>query len=135
VVWAIPSLMKQLFHNLLSNAVKFRKKDVEPLVHIEAKKINESNNRHSAVSNGSKYKISLTDNGIGFDPKYSNEIFMVFKRLNSYHEYEGTGVGLSICKKIIEKHNGSIVAQSEPGKGSTFSFILPENQSGMNLHK
>jgi len=135
VVWAIPSLMKQLFHNLLSNAVKFRKKDVAPLVHIEAKKINESNNRHSAVSNGSKYKISLTDNGIGFDPKYSNEIFMVFKRLNSYHEYEGTGVGLSICKKIIEKHNGFIVAQSEPGKGSTFSFILPENQSGMNLHK
>jgi light-regulated signal transduction histidine kinase (bacteriophytochrome) len=66
--------------------------------------------------------------------QYSDEIFMVFKRLNSYHEYEGTGVGLSICKKIIEKHNGSIIAQSEPGKGSTFSFVLPEKQPGINLH-
>jgi signal transduction histidine kinase len=134
VIWAIPSLMKQLFHNLLSNAVKFRKKGVEPLVHIEAKKVSESDHPPAASSNGSKYRISVTDNGIGFDPKYSDEIFMVFKRLNSYHEFEGTGVGLSICKKIIEKHNGSIVAQSEPGKGSTFSFVLPEKQSGTNLH-
>jgi signal transduction histidine kinase len=134
VVWAIPSLMKQLFHNLLSNAVKFRKKGIEPRVHIEANKIYESDHQLAAHSNGSKYKISITDNGIGFDPKYSNEIFMVFKRLNSYHEYEGTGVGLSICKKIIERHNGSIFAQSEPGKGSTFSFVLPEKQSGTNLH-
>ncbi len=134
VVWAIPSLMKQLLHNLLSNAVKFRKKGIAPLVHIEANKIAESNHQFAAGSNGDKYKISVTDNGIGFDPKYSNEIFMVFKRLNSYHEYEGTGVGLSICKKIIEKHNGSIVAQSEPGKGSTFSFVLPEKQPGTNLH-
>ena len=134
VVWAIPSLIKQLFHNLLSNAVKFRKKGVEPLVHIEAKTIYESDHPLAVSSNGGKYKISVTDNGIGFDPKYSDEIFMVFKRLNSYHEFEGTGVGLSICKKIIEKHNGSIVAQSKPGKGSTFSFVLPEKQSGTNLH-
>lgn len=134
VVWAIPSLMKQLFHNLLSNAVKFRKKGVEPLVHIEAKKVSESDHAPAASSNGSKYRISVIDNGIGFDPKYSDEIFMVFKRLNSYHEFEGTGVGLSICKKIIEKHNGSIAAQSEPGKGSTFSFVLPEKRSGTNLH-
>jgi light-regulated signal transduction histidine kinase (bacteriophytochrome) len=134
VVWAIPSLMKQLFHNLVSNAVKFRKKGVQPVVHIEAKRIHDSAHPLASSSNGAKYNISITDNGIGFDPKYSDEIFMVFKRLNSYHEYEGTGVGLSICKKIIEKHNGSIVAQSEPGKGSTFSFVLPEKQSGTNLH-
>ena len=135
VVSAIPSLMKQLFHNLLSNAVKFRKRGVEPMVRIEAQKIREPGHSLPVNANGSKYyKISITDNGIGFDPKYSDEIFKVFKRLNSYHEYEGTGVGLSICKKIIEKHNGSIVAQSKPGQGSTFSFVLPEKQSGTNLH-
>ena len=134
VVWAIPSLMKQLFHNLVSNAVKFRKKGVDPIIHIEAKKMYGSDHSLPVNSNGHKYhKVSISDNGIGFDPKYSDEIFMVFKRLNSYHEYEGTGVGLSICKKIIEKHNGSIIAQSEPGKGSTFSFVLPEKQSGINL--
>ena len=134
VVWAIPSLMKQLFHNLISNAVKFRKKGIDPIIHIEAKKIYGSHHSLPENSNGYKYhKVSISDNGIGFDPKYSDEIFMVFKRLNSYHEYEGTGVGLSICKKIIEKHNGSIIAQSEPGKGSTFSFVLPEKQPGINL--
>jgi len=135
VVWVIPSLMKQLFHNLVSNAIKFRAKGIEPIIHIESKKIYESDHPSLVSLNGNKYyKVSISDNGIGFDPKYSDEIFMVFKRLNSYHEYEGTGVGLSICKKIIEKHNGSIVAESEPGKGSTFSFVLPENQSGTNLH-
>jgi len=135
VVWVIPSLMKQLFHNLVSNAIKFRAKGIEPIIHIESKKIYESDHSSLVSLNGNKYyKVSISDNGIGFDQKYSDEIFMVFKRLNSYHEYEGTGVGLSICKKIIEKHNGSIVAQSEPGKGSTFSFVLPENQPGTNLH-
>jgi len=134
VVWAISSLMKQLFHNLVSNAVKFRKKGVDPIVHIEAKKMHGKDHSLQVTSNGYKYyKVSISDNGIGFDPKYSDEIFMVFKRLNSYHEYEGTGVGLSICKKILEKHNGYIIAQSEPGKGSTFSFVLPEKQSGINL--
>jgi len=129
VVWAIPSLMKQLFHNLVSNAVKFRKKGLDPIIHIEAKKMLSADHSLPINPNGHKYhKVSISDNGIGFDPKYSDEIFMVFKRLNSYHEYEGTGVGLSICKKIIEKHNGSIIAQSEPGKGSTFSFVLPEKQ-------
>ena len=129
VVWAIPSLMKQLFHNLVSNAVKFRKRGVGPIVQIEAEKIYEPGPSEPVKPNNRiRYKVSITDNGIGFDPKYSDEIFVVFKRLNSYHEYEGTGVGLSICRKILEKHNGSIAAQSEPGKGSTFSFVLPEKQ-------
>lgn len=135
VVWAIPSLMKQLFHNLVSNAIKFRKKGVEPVIQIESKKLYESDHSVASSLHGRKcHKVSISDNGIGFDPKYAEEIFMVFKRLNSYHEYEGTGVGLSICKKIIEKHNGSIIAYSEQGKGSTFSFVLPEKQSGTNLH-
>lgn len=131
VVWAIPSLMKQLFHNLISNAIKFRAKGTEPIILIEGKKTHELDR---ALNGRKYYKVSVSDNGIGFDPKYSDEIFKVFKRLNSYHEFEGTGVGLSICKKIMEKHNGSIVAQSEPGKGSSFSFVIPEKQPGTNLH-
>ena len=135
LVWAIPSLMKQLFHNLVSNAIKFRKKGVEPVIQIETEQLYEPDQSAASSLNGRKcHKVSISDNGIGFDPKYAEEIFMVFKRLNSYHEYEGTGVGLSICKKIIEKHNGSIMAYSEQGKGSTFSFVLPEKQSGTNLH-
>ena len=74
------------------------------------------------------YKIVVTDNGIGFDNSYADEIFMVFKRLHSYHEFEGTGVGLSICKKIIEKHNGFIKAESETDKGATFIIGLPEKK-------
>ena len=129
VVWAVPSLMKQLLHNLLSNAVKFKKRGVNPVVHIEANKMYEPDHSRHSNSNGRKYhKISITDNGIGFDPKYSDEIFMVFKRLNSYHEYEGTGVGLSICKKIIEKHSGLITVESKKNKGSTFMIWLPEKQ-------
>jgi light-regulated signal transduction histidine kinase (bacteriophytochrome) len=65
------------------------------------------------------------DNGIGFDPKYAEDIFMVFKRLHSYHEFQGSGVGLSICKKIIEKHNAIISAESKPGVGSSFIIDLP----------
>jgi light-regulated signal transduction histidine kinase (bacteriophytochrome) len=72
--------------------------------------------------------ITIQDNGIGFDQEYANEIFTVFKRLHSYHEFEGTGVGLSICKKIVEKHNGSITAHSKIDHGSTFLISLPEKQ-------
>ena len=132
VIWAVPSLIRQLFHNLVSNAIKFRKKTVEPVVRIEAKKLNSTDNPFpvKTMNGNSYYKISISDNGIGFDPKYADEIFMVFKRLHSYHEFEGSGVGLSICKKIIEKHNGFITAESKPGNGSVFIFGLPEKQSG-----
>ena len=70
-------------------------------------------------------RLIVEDNGIGFDPKFVNEIFVVFKRLHSYHEFEGSGVGLSICKKIIERHNGFISASSTPGEGAKFMIDLP----------
>jgi len=135
-VWAVPSLIQQLFYNLINNAIKFRKDESFPVINIYADKMQPSEiNIYKKLSdNVDYYKINISDNGIGFDEQYSEEIFVPFKRLHSYHEYEGTGVGLSICKKIIEKHNGSIIAQSEPGKGSTFSFVLPEKQPGINLH-
>ncbi len=132
IIWAVPSLMRQLFHNLISNAIKFRKKTVEPVVRIQAEKINHTDNSFplKMLNGNSYYRISISDNGIGFDPKYADEIFMVFKRLHSYHEFEGSGVGLSICKKIVEKHNGFITAQTKVNEGSTFIIGLPEKQSG-----
>jgi signal transduction histidine kinase len=112
-IWGIPSQIRQLFQNLLSNAVKFRKKDQIPIVRIFSEPWNGLN------------RIIIQDNGIGFDPKHSEEIFMVFKRLHSYHEFEGSGVGLSICKKIIDRHSGFIKAESKIGEGSKFIIEFP----------
>jgi signal transduction histidine kinase len=127
VMRVIPSLMQQLFYNLINNALKFRKKTVAPEIHISAQKITAAEiAARPQSSNGSYYyRITVNDNGIGFDNKYANDIFMLFKRLHSQHEFEGTGVGLSICKKIVEKHNGSLRAVSELQKGSSFIITLP----------
>jgi len=131
VMRVIPSLMQQLFYNLINNALKFRKKTVAPEIHISAEKITAAEIAvRPQSSNGSYYyRITVNDNGIGFDNKYANEIFMLFKRLHSQHEFEGTGVGLSICKKIVEKHNGSLTAISELQKGSSFIITLPVHSS------
>lgn len=130
VIQAIPGLMHQLFQNLLSNAIKFRKKNVAPVIEINSEKMpQEELLKNKPQANGSTYyKITFKDNGIGFDSKHNNEVFKVFKRLHSYQEYEGSGVGLSICKKIIEKHGGFINADSEIERGSTFIIGLPEKQ-------
>jgi signal transduction histidine kinase len=135
VIWAIPSLMRQLFYNLIGNAIKFRKKTTEPVIHIESEKLNGDVSDHSGKKNGAgSYRIIVSDNGIGFDSKYSDEIFMVFKRLHSYHVFEGSGVGLSICKKIVEKHNGTITAKSRPDHGSTFTIELPTYNEGIDFY-
>ena len=102
----------QVFQNLIINAIKFRGEE-PPEIHISAKE--EKNH----------WLFSVRDNGIGIDPKYSDRIFEVFKRLHKREEYPGTGIGLSICKKIVERHGGHIWVESEPGKGSTFYFTLP----------
>jgi len=97
---------------------------------VKAEKMNpEDLSKFIKYNNGNNYyKITVQDNGIGFDDKYADDIFRVFKRLHSYQEFEGTGVGLSICKKIVEKHNGFIKAESKIDKGSTFIIGLPEMQ-------
>ena len=127
-IFAVPDLMQQLFYNLISNAIKFKRKDRQSVVNISAEKINpvDSKNPEKYTNGINYYKISVSDNGIGFDEKYADEIFMVFKRLHSYHEFEGTGVGLSICKKIIEKHNGYLTAFGDLNQGATFVIELPE---------
>jgi signal transduction histidine kinase len=129
VVHVIPSLMRQLFYNLLSNAIKFRKKTVSPVIHISVEPAN-GTDKNLPGRNSARhfYTISVSDNGIGFDQKYADDIFVVFKRLHSYHEFKGSGVGLSICKKIMEKHSGFINASGKPGEGSTFTIGLPDKQ-------
>ena len=131
VVSAVPGLMQQLFYNLFSNAIKFRKPSEDLVIDVRAEKMNPNDPSNFIKYNSNKtfYKITVQDNGIGFDEKYAEDIFRVFKRLHSYHEFEGTGVGLSICKKIVEKHNGFIKAESEIDKGSTFIIGLPEMHS------
>jgi signal transduction histidine kinase len=130
VIVAVPGLIRQLFYNLISNAIKFKKKNNPPIINISSEKITSdgSGNSSKFLNGMSYYKILISDNGIGFDEKYAEDIFLVFKRLHSYHEFEGTGVGLSICKKIVEKHNGFISAYNNQNAGATFVIELPEKQ-------
>jgi signal transduction histidine kinase len=128
VICAVPELMRQLFYNLISNAIKFQRKDRQPVISISLENVNSDNSeiKEKYISGVPYYKISVSDNGIGFDAKYAEEIFMVFKRLHSYHEYEGTGIGLSICKKIVDKHNGYLTAFGNLNEGATFVVELPD---------
>lgn len=108
--------MEQLLQNLLSNAIRYRSE--RPLkIHVDASRTDAS------------WKFSVTDNGIGIDPQYTEQIFGVFKRLHSFTEYPGTGMGLAICQRIVQRAGGGIWVESEPGKGSTFFFTLPAAQS------
>ena len=105
----------------------FGSKKSAPVIQINAEKTGspEKSKDGKALNGVAGCRIRVSDNGIGFDPKYADEIFMVFKRFHSYHEFEGSGVGLAICKKIVERHGRTITAQSAPGKGSTFTISLP----------
>jgi len=123
-----PSLMKPLFHNLIGNALKYSKKDSSPLVRISSE-ISAQLNGKTAHGISPKYcRIYVQDNGIGFDQKYAEEIFGMFKRLHHNSEFQGTGIGLALCKKIVEQHKGYISARSRLNEGSTFIVSLPVQQ-------
>ncbi|MCD6062295.1 MAG: response regulator [Flavipsychrobacter sp.] len=126
-LYIIPGQFRQLFQNLIINALKFSKEDVAPEISIyaEKKKGMHLNDVPNVVMDQEYHRIVVKDNGIGFDQQYADQIFTVFKRLHSFDEYEGTGIGLSICKKIIEQYNGSISAQSAINEGATFVITLP----------
>ncbi len=114
-VLADPDQIVRIFQNLIGNAIKFRKPDENPKIHISCQ-INKENN---------EYVFEVSDNGIGIEKEYKDKIFEVFKRLHAMGKYEGTGIGLSVVKRIIEQYNGRIWVESELGKGSTFYFTLP----------
>jgi light-regulated signal transduction histidine kinase (bacteriophytochrome) len=123
-----PVLMRPLFHNLISNAVKYAKKELQPLVKIYSE-FSAGQNGHDPNEVKNKYcRIYVEDNGIGFDQKYSEQIFGMFKRLHLHSEFEGTGIGLALCKKIVEEHNGFITARSKVNEGSIFIISLPVQQ-------
>jgi hypothetical protein len=120
--------IQQLFLNLLSNALKYSKKETSPIIKINYSKVKTTDEPHLLkASKGHYHKITFTDNGIGFDQKYANKIFDLFNRLHNKQDYSGTGIGLSICKKIIENHKGFIVAKGEINVGSVFTVYLPVN--------
>lgn len=132
VLNAIPEHFRQLFHNLITNGIKFKRDGVDPEINIA----------HSVVKGmyieGMTYdryeedfhKLEVSDNGIGFDEKYAEQIFTVFKRLHNAQEFEGTGIGLSICKKVVEKYEGDIYAAGVPGEGACFSIVIPVGNKG-----
>ena len=119
-VEADPLQMHQLFQNMISNALKFSRPEVPPLVHITCKYLP-----------GNEVEINISDNGIGFEKESLERILQPFQRLHPKNEYQGSGIGLTICQKILERHGGVITASSTPGQGATFRIILPLQQEGM----
>jgi light-regulated signal transduction histidine kinase (bacteriophytochrome) len=116
---ALPSLrvaathLQQLFQNLIGNAIKYRSPERAPVVHVAAER------------QGDSWVFAVTDNGIGIDPEYRETIFGLFKRLHTTDEYAGTGIGLALCQRIVDRYHGRIWVESEPGQGSAFRFKLP----------
>jgi signal transduction histidine kinase/DNA-binding response OmpR family regulator len=121
----IPSRIRQVFQNLLSNALKFSKADVPPVIKVNACFISEKDIDAVPSPEGNYCRIELKDNGIGFDEKFLDRIFVIFQRLNERTSYEGTGIGLAIAKKNIDKHNGLISAKSRLDEGAAFIIVLP----------
>jgi signal transduction histidine kinase len=122
-----PGLIRPLFFNLLSNALKYSKKEEAPVISIRT----EISSSSSTAKDVTSYcRIYVQDNGIGFDQVYAEQIFDMFRRLHVHSEFEGTGIGLTLCKKIVEKHNGYISVQSAVNKGTTFLISLPVHQAG-----
>ena len=128
VIEAVPGQLRQVFQNLLSNAFKFSRKDIQPVINITATRIKEKRFDSPSDPDGPFICISITDNGIGFDEKYLDKIFVLFQRLHTKDKYEGTGIGLAVTRKIIDKHNGLITANSREKEGATFNIILPVKQ-------
>ncbi len=120
-----PSLIKPLFQNLISNALKYSKKDVPPQVTITAEVGSQLNGKAEDDTDSKYCRIYVRDNGIGFEQKYSEEIFGMFRRLHHSSEFRGTGIGLALCKKIVEQHKGYISVHSKVDEGSTFIVSLP----------
>jgi light-regulated signal transduction histidine kinase (bacteriophytochrome) len=113
--------MVQLFQNLIGNGIKFQQEGQRPHVHI------------SAEDKGADWLFAFRDNGIGIDPEFKERIFVIFQRLHGREKYPGTGIGLSVCKRIVERHGGTIWVESEPGKGAAFKFTIPKHREEIKV--
>jgi PAS domain S-box-containing protein len=130
VIDADPLQMRQLFQNLISNALKFHRPDEPPVVRVTGESFFAiDHSLPGAKPRDRVARIVVEDNGIGFDEKFAEQIFVVFQRLHTKHEYEGTGIGLAVCRKITDRHGGSIMAKAEEGRGATFTILLPAKQA------
>ena len=129
VIDANPTQMSQLFINLISNSLKFTRPGVKPVIALRVDNLSHSEIQKRKLSSGKSYvKITLKDNGIGFSNDNTDRIFAIFQRLRGRSEYEGAGIGLSVCKKVVEGHSGTIEAFGIPDEGAVFEIILPINQ-------
>ncbi|HXO75792.1 MAG TPA: PAS domain-containing protein, partial [Puia sp.] len=122
----LPAQFRQILHNLISNALKFTKPGVAPVIRLEAERVHDRSFDSPPDLNGDFYRFTMRDNGIGFEEKFAEDVFKLFQRLHSKDRFEGTGIGLAITKKIIERHNGLITVHSKEGEGTTFEWIIPE---------
>lgn len=130
VAQVIPFQFRQLLQNLLTNALKFGRPDVPPHIRIRSEIVESPQVASNLPKPGEKYcHITFSDNGIGFEPQYSERIFQMFQRLHSRTAYEGTGIGLTIVKKIVDNHNGLISATSKLGEGATFDIYIPAHSA------
>jgi two-component system, LuxR family, sensor kinase FixL len=120
--------MRQLFQNLVSNAIKYGPPDGAPEVRIEAEYLDRDGGLVPASAAASSVRIRVRDNGIGFEPEYAERIFELFQRLHGRERYDGTGIGLGVCRRIVTRHGGTITAEGRPGKGATFTITLPLRQ-------
>jgi signal transduction histidine kinase len=130
----IPSQMEQVFANLIGNALKYQKPGQKPVVHITSEVVDGAG-FPELVPRKQYLKISVTDNGIGFDQKYAENIFQLFQRLHAKTAYDGTGIGLAVCKRIVVAHQGYITAYGTPGEGATFVIVLPEKQTSPDYER
>jgi light-regulated signal transduction histidine kinase (bacteriophytochrome) len=124
-VSAVPSQFRQLFQNLIGNSLKFARPGVPSHIKISHKIVTHKAVEQYDLAKAKRYlQIEVEDNGIGFDNQYAGKIFAIFQRLHGKTEYDGTGIGLTICKKVVENHSGAIFAKGNPGKGTIFTVII-----------
>ncbi len=128
VIEAIPLQMTQLFYNLINNSLKFTSPERDPLIRISCRRMEEKERHPDFLEGIAYYELRFTDNGIGFDQEYTDQIFGLFKRLNDKQFYPGSGIGLALCKKVVDNHHGDIVASGKDNVGAEFIVYLPEKQ-------
>jgi len=127
-VAVVPHQMRQVFSNILLNSIKYKRMGVDPFITISAQVVNGDSVQIPGVRKPQRFwQIRVVDNGIGFEPVYAERIFEVFQRLHGTSEYQGTGIGLAICRKIMKAHGGHITAEGKPGEGAVFNIYLPFN--------